>query len=131
MTLMNVNDKAAALGKLYNRVMRIAKEMGGTSTLRVRALTVPGQMTAAHLSENAPVLIAEMPDDFQAEFAPSFPLSIGSALSVRINRLHAGYPKNEWAFNYSPDGWRRIQALLSDEEIRACLTPEGPRPASY
>jgi hypothetical protein len=128
---MTVNDKAAALGKLYDRVMRIAKEMGGTATHQVRALTVPVQMTAAHQSENAPVLIAEMPDDFQAEFAPSFPLSIGSALSVRINRLHAGYPKNEWAFNYSPDGWRRTQALLSDEEIRACLIPEGPRPATY
>lgn len=131
MTLMTVNDKAAVLGKLYDRVMRIAKEMGGTATHQVCALTVPAQMTAAHKSENVPALIVEMPDDFQVELAPSFPLSIGSALSVRINRLHAGYPKNEWTFNYSPDGWRRTQALLLDEEIRACLTPEGPRPATY
>ncbi len=131
MTLMTVTDKAAALGKLYNRIMRIAKEIGGTATHQVCALTVPTQMAAAHQSESAPALIAEMPDDFQVEFVPSFPLSIGSALSVRINRLHAGYPKNEWAFNYSPDGWRRTHALLSDEEIHACLTPEGPRPARY
>lgn len=53
MTLMTVDDKAAALGKLYDRVMRIAKEMGGTATHQVRALTVPVQMTAAHQSENA------------------------------------------------------------------------------
>ena len=59
---MTVNDKAAALGKLYDRVMRIAKEMGGTATHQVRALTVPVQMTAAHQSENAPALIAEMPE---------------------------------------------------------------------
>lgn len=131
MTLMTVNDKAAALGKLYDRVTRIAKEMGGTATRQVLALTVSVQMTAARQSENAPALIAEMPDDFQVEFAPSSPLSIGSALYVRINRLHAGYPKNEWAFNYSPGGWRMTQALLSDEEIRACLIPEGPRPATY
>jgi hypothetical protein len=131
MTWMTVSDKAAALGKLYDRVTRIAKKMGGNATRQVRALTVPAQMTAAHQDENAPALIAEMPDDFQVGFAPSFPLSIGSALSVRINRLHAGYPKNEWAFNYSPDGWRRTQALLSDEEIHACLTPEGPPPARY
>ncbi len=127
--MMTVNDKAAALGKLYDRVTRIAKEMGGTATHQVWALTVPGQITAAHQSENAPVLIAEMPDDFRVEFVPAFPLSIGNALSVRIKRLDAGYPKNEWAFNYSPDGWRRTQALLTEEEIRACLTAEGPRAA--
>lgn len=126
MTLMTVNDKVAALGKLYCPVMRIAKEMGGNATHQVRALTVPGQMTATRQSENVPALIVEMPDDFQVEFVPSFPLSLGSTLSVRINRRHAGYPKNEWGFKYSPDGWRKTQALLTDEEIRACLTPEGP-----
>jgi hypothetical protein len=126
-----VNDKAAALGKLYDRITRVAEAMGGTASHQVLALTVPGQMTAGYQSENAPALCAEMPDSFQVDFAPAFPLSIGSALSVKAKRTHAGSPKNEWGFNFGPDGWRRTQAPLSDDEIRACLTPEGPRPATY
>jgi hypothetical protein len=126
-----VNDKAAALGKLYDRVTRIAEAMGGTASHQVWALIVPGQMTAGRQSENAPALIAEMPDSFRVELAPSYPLSIGSALSVRAVRTHGGGRKNDWTFTYWPDGWRRTQAPLSDDEIRACLTPEGPRPATY
>jgi hypothetical protein len=131
MTLMTVNDKTSALGKLYERVTRIAEAMGGTASHEVWALTVPGQMTAGYQSENAPVLCAKMPDSFQADFAPSFPLSIGSALSVRAMRTHAGGRKTDWTFNFGPDGWHRTQDPLSDDEIRTCLTPEGPRPASY
>lgn len=131
MALITVNDKSAALGKLYDRITRVAEAMGGTASPQVLALTIPGAMTAGYQSENAPALCAEMPDSFQVEFAPSFPLSIGNALSVRAKRFHAGLPKSEWGFNLGPDGWRRTQAPLSDDEIRACLTPEGPRPAVY
>ena len=46
-----------------------------------------------------------MPDSFQVEFAPSFPLSIWNALSVRAKRFHAGLPKTEWGFNLGPDGF--------------------------
>jgi hypothetical protein len=131
MTLITVNEKTAALGNLYERITRIATEKGGTASHQVLALTVPGQMSAAHQSENAPALSAEMPDRFQVEFAPAFPLSIGNALSVNARRTHAGGRKTDWVFNFGPDGWRRTQDPLSDDEIRACLTPEGPRPASY
>jgi len=131
MTLLTVNDKSAALCKLYDRITRVAEAMGGTATHQVLALTIPGAMTAGYQSENAPALRAEMPDSFQVEFAPSFPLSIGNALSVKARRTHAGFSKTEWGFTLGPDGWRRTQAPLSDDEIRACLTPEGPRPATY
>jgi len=131
MTLMTVNDKSAALGKLYGRITRVAEAMGGTASHQVLALTIPGAMTADYQSENAPALCAEMPDSFQVEFAPSFPLSIWNALSVRAKRFHAGLPKTEWGFDLGPDGWQRTQVQLSVNEIRACLTPEGPRPATY
>jgi hypothetical protein len=131
MTLLGINEKTAALGALYDRIARIAEAMGGHAFQFVLALTVPGAMTADYCSENAPALHAEMPDSFEVKFAPTFPLSIGNALSVRARRSHAGSPKNDCGFNFGPDGWRRTQALLSDDEIRACLTPEGPRPATY
>jgi hypothetical protein len=91
MTLLTVNNKSAALGKLYDRITRIAETMGGTASHQVLALTIPGAMTAGYQSENAPALCAEMPDNFQVEFAPSFPLSIGSALSVKAS-LHFSQP---------------------------------------
>jgi len=50
---------------------------------------------ADYQSENVPALYAEMPDRFDVEFAPSFPLSIGNALSVRAKRFHCGLPKSE------------------------------------
>jgi len=131
MTLLTVSDKSAALGKLYDRITRVAEAMGGTASHQVLALTVPGQMTVGYQSENVTALCAEMPNSFRVDFAPSFPLSIGSALSVKARRTHAGSPKNEWGFNFGPDGWRRTHTPLSDDEIRACLTPEGPRPAVY
>jgi len=45
-------------------------------------------------------------------------LSIGNALSVRAVRTHAGLRKNDWTLNFGPDGWRRTQAPLLDDEIR-------------
>ena len=54
-------------------------EMGGTATHQVRALTVSAQKTAAHQSESAPALIAEMPDDFQVSLRPLSPLSLVGA----------------------------------------------------
>ncbi len=128
---LTVNDKTAALRQLYDRIARVAEAMGGTASHQVSALTIPGVKTADYQSENAPALCAEMPDGFRVDFAPFFPLSIGNALSVRARRFHAGSPRSEWGFNLGPDGWRRTQAPLSDDEIRECLTPEGPRPATY
>jgi hypothetical protein len=130
MTLLTVTDKAAALGKLYDSVARIAKEMGGTATHQVRELNVPAIAMASHQSEDVPVLIAEMPDSFLVEFAPTFPLSIKYATSVRAVRTHDGERESNWAFYWS-DGWRRTQSPLSADEIRECLTPERPHPAKY
>jgi len=124
-------DKSAALDELYRRITRFAEVMGGTASRTVLSVSVPVAMVSAPRSEDAPALVAEMPGNFRVDFAPSFPLSIGNALSVRAVRTHAGLRKNDWTLNFGPDGWRRTQAPLSDDEIRACLTPEGPRPAAY
>lgn len=128
MELLTVNDKCAVLGKLFSRITGIAKAMGGNPSDQVLALTIPSAMTAEFRSENAPALWVEMPNSFQVEFAPSIPLSIGSALSVRAKRTHDGGRKRDWTFTYWPDGWRTAQTPLSDAEIEACLTPEGPPP---
>jgi hypothetical protein len=124
-------QKSAALDQLYGRITEIAGAMGGTAVRILEPLSFPNAMVDTPRRENAPALHVDLPDDFRVEFAPSFPLSIGSALSVSAVRTHAGGRKTDWAFNFGADGWRRTQVPLSDDEIRACLTPEGPRPAVY
>ena len=71
-----------------------------------------------------------MPDNFQVEFAPSQALGLGNALSVVAQRMHNGGRKNDWTFNFAQGAWRVRRCDLSDEEIRKCITPEGP-PALY
>ncbi len=124
-------QKSAALDQLYGRITEIAGAMGGTAVRILEPVSFPNAMEDTPRRENAPALHMDMPDDFRVEFAPSFPLSIGNALSVRAVRTHGGGRKNDWTFTHSPDGWRRTQAPLSDDEIRACLKPEGPRAAVY
>ncbi len=122
------NEKAAALKGLYRRIEKIADDMGGGATRLTASRSIPSAMTAAPRAEDIPTLRVEMPDSFEVEFSPSFPLSIGNVLTVQAKRNHSGYRKTDWQVNFGPEGWRRTQALLSDDEIRACLTPEGPRP---
>jgi hypothetical protein len=124
-------NKSAVLDELYYRIAQIAEAMDGTASPLVSRQSLPSQMVATPSSENVQALWVRLPDEFQVEFAPSHPLSIGNALSVRAVRTHAGLRKSDWTLNFGPDGWRRTQAPLSDDEIRACLTPEGPSPAAY
>jgi hypothetical protein len=131
MTLLTLNDKTSALDQLYGRITEIAGTMEGTAVRILEHVSFPNAMVDTPRRENAPALHVALPNDFRVEFAPSFPLSSGNALSVRAVRTRAGGRKTDWAFNFGPDGWRRIQDPSSDDEIRTCLTPEGPRPAAY
>jgi hypothetical protein len=123
-------DKSAALNSLYARIMAIAKAMGGSASLAA-AQSIPPAMIAEPRSDDVPALRVKMPDEFEVDFAPYLPLSVGSALSVRAMRTHSGWSETDWTFIFGTDGWRRAQRPLSDAEISACLTPEGPRPAAY
>jgi hypothetical protein len=131
MTQQTGSDKSAALKELYSRVVTIAEAMGGTASRTVISLSIESAMVATPRSEDAPSLHVAMPNGFQADFVPAHALSVGNALSVRVTRTHDDSRKSDWSFNYGPDGWRRTQTPLSDDEISACLTPEGPKPARY
>ncbi len=123
------NDKSAAISHLYSRIEKVAIAMGGTTHRTTASRSLPGAMVAVPRSEDVPALLVEMPNSFHVDFAPLYPLNIGNALFVQAKRIHRGSSKTDWQFTFGPEGWRRTQAPLSDDEIRTCLTPEGPPPA--
>lgn len=125
------SEKLVALNALYGRIASIAAAMGGRATESSVSLSTPSVMVASPRTETTPSLVVEMPGSFRVDFAPTHPLTIGNALAVRALRTHEDQRKTDWQFNLGADGWQRTQAPLSDEEIRQCLTPEGPRPAIY
>jgi len=122
-------NKKAELDTLYGRITKEAEAMGGSASHSSSSLSVPGAMTATPQSENAPSLHVKMPNGFQVDFAPVNPLSIGNALSVRAIRTTGGHRKSDHTFVFLQGGWRMSNNALSADEIRACLTPEGPFPA--
>jgi hypothetical protein len=121
-------EKSAALDLLYARFSRIAEAMGGKVAPRLGAIAFRSAEVAIPQTEAVNTLLVEMPDSFQVELTPAHPLSIGNVVSVRAVRKHAGGRKTDWGFNFVIGEWRASQGQLSDEEIRKCLTPEGPPP---
>ena len=128
---MNKGEKRFALDALYSRIAAVAKAMGGRASSVSLRLSLPSAMTATPQGEDAPALVVEMQNNFRAEFAPSNALRIGNALTVRVVRSHKGLRKTDWQFNFASDGWQHNQTPLSDDQIRECLSPEGPKPAFY
>lgn len=128
MTQQTSVNTTAALDELYNRIAQVAAAMGGTASRAVSSLSLPSAMVATPRTEDAPTLHVKMPNGFEVEFAPTHPLSIGTALSIQARRTISGSRKSDWVLSYGSNGWRRSQAPLSDHEIRECLTPQGPPP---
>lgn len=126
MTQQTIVNKTAELDEFYNRVMRIARSMGGSTSRLASNLSSPRAMVAGPRTEDAPGLRAQMPNGLQVEFAPSNALSIGNALSVNARRTVGEGRKSDWTFTFGSNGWQRTGSPLSDDEIRECLTPEGP-----
>ncbi len=124
-----IEKHIAALQGLYKRITEVAKSMGGTAMNRVASRRVTVNV-AIPRSDDVPALNVEMPGGFQIEFAPPNTLSGGNALSVQARRIHHGGRKNDWTFNFLQGAWLVGETNLSDEEIRRCLTSEGP-PALY
>ena len=120
--------KIAALDILYARVSRAAEAMGGKAAPRLAAIAFRSADVAIPQTEAVNALLVEMPDSFQLELTPAHPLSIGNVVSVRAVRKHGGGRKNDWVFNFVNGEWQATQSPLSDDEIRKCLTPEGPPP---
>jgi hypothetical protein len=125
LTHLTSDTKTAALCGLYARIKRIAVDAGGDPSSPTIKLSFPSPGVATPRTEDAPALRIAMPDGFQLDFAPSNPLSLGSTLSVTATRTNNGRRKNDWTFRFEPRGWRRTNSLLSDDEIRECLKPEG------
>src|SRR5580698_10362 len=131
MTASSTEGKIIALDALHSHVTRVAESMGGKARRDTTLVGVPGAAIAEHRTESVPYLRVAMPRDFVVELLPSNSLSLPYALSVRVVRTHNGGRKSDWQFIHGPDGWRRSQDhLLTDEDVRKCLTPEGPPPLS-
>ena len=129
MTEQTSGARAAALDDLYSRISRIAGQMGGTASPRTSAVGFLAASVLSSHNENAPALHVEMPGGFRVDFAPLHPLSTGNALSVRATRTMSGARMTDWSRNLGPDGdWQGTKGPLSDGEIRACLTADGPPP---
>jgi hypothetical protein len=105
---MNADDKATALKNLYDHIARVAVAMNGKPYRAVEHLNVPAAMVAEPHGEDVPTVPVTMPNGFEVEICPTQPLSLGNALSARAKRIYRGQ---------------------SDEDIRSCLTPDGPLPA--
>lgn len=130
MRLHSSDNKSADLYRLYSRVMQIAEVMGGSASPIAVGRSLPSAMVGFPRSEIVSALRVMMPDGFQVDFAPFYPLSIGTTLTVQAIRVDNGSRKTDWLIRLAPDAWKRGQAPLSDDEIRECLTPEGPPPAA-
>jgi hypothetical protein len=126
MTQQTGVNKTAALDELYDRIAQAAAAMGGTASRAVSSLSIPSTLVPTPGTEGAPTLHIKMPNGFEVELSPTHPLSIGTALSVQARRTIGGARKSDWMLSFGPNGWQRSQAPLSDREISACLTPEGP-----
>jgi hypothetical protein len=125
------HDKSAGLERLYARITKISEDMDGIATRTAQSLGLPTAMVPTPSRDDVPVLLVRMPDTFQVDFAPSHPLSApGGALSVKAKRLYGGLRKSDWAFTFVHGEWRAHNPV-SDDTIRACLTPGGPKPAIY
>jgi len=127
MSIMS-EEKLAALDLLYARFTRVADEMNGEAIPRLGAMAFRSAEVAIPQTEAVNELLLKMPDNFHVELTPSHPLSVGNVVSVRAVRTHAGGRKNDWTFNFVKGEWRTSQEPLSNDEIRKCLTPEGPPP---
>jgi hypothetical protein len=113
MTQQTAVNKTAALDDLYNRISRVGVTMG----------------CGASRDPSSPDLYVRTPNGLEVRFTPMQSLSdIGNALSVQAMRYFGGGRKNDWMCSLGPNGWQLGQAPLSDADIRACLTPEGPSP---
>jgi hypothetical protein len=124
-------DKFAALDELFRRIGPIAEAMGGAPNV-ARASVLPMSATVdEQRPEVVPKLDAEMPDGFVVEFTPSGPLSTPYVLSVNVQRAHQGYAKTSSSINFLDGAWRMGQTPLSDDQIRAWLTLDGPPPARW
>jgi len=122
------DEKSAALDLLYARISRTAEAMGGNAAPRLAAIGFTNAEVAIPRSEVVNALLVEMPDGLQVELTPAHPLSIGNVVSVRAVRRHDEGRKNDWTFNFVNGEWRVTQNPLSDDEVRKCLTLEGPPP---
>jgi hypothetical protein len=124
-------DKLAAIERLYNRIETIAKAMSGVPCALTAYVGFPADISSEPILKDTPALVAKMPNDFRVEFVPDRPLIAPGELQVWARRIHSGSRKTDMQFHFVSNGWQTDGSPLSDEQIRACLTPDGPPPAAF
>jgi hypothetical protein len=122
----------AALETLYARVTRIAEDMKGTVTTTTESRSFEAAIVEPPKSENVRGLHVEMPGGFQVDFAPSRALGApGNVLPVKAKRYLGGSRTDDWDSIFVQGEWQFAGKPVSDDDLRACLTPRGPKPAVY
>jgi hypothetical protein len=124
-------DKASALDALYARVTQMAGDMEGAARRLLAPVAFLNTTVATPCYEHTPALHIDMPNDLRVEFSPSSPLSTPYILNVNVRRTHQGFAKSSSAINFIEGSWLVGQIPLSDDQIRAWLTLDGPPPARW
>jgi hypothetical protein len=100
--------------------------MGGNSYRGESDVAFETAMVFLPRTEHAPSLHVEMSSGLVADFAPSRPLSVESVLLVQARRwLHVSRIADR-AFTFLNGEWLYISQPLTEDQIRQCLTLEGP-----
>jgi hypothetical protein len=121
------DDRIAALKNLYARIKQVAKAMGGTATEAPLSLRLQSECGETPSSEDVSELHVAIGDSFQVKFCPSPLSNLGNTFSVTAWRVQGGFVMDSQPFSLRQGEWRRTQSPLSDDEIRKCLTPQGPK----
>jgi hypothetical protein len=132
MASLTIADKAAALSALYDRITLIVESMGGAVSRVKSSRQFPSQIVPTPRVESVDVLVAQMPESVTVEFSPFYPLGVPGVLNVQVRCAKGGLRKNDAVgFNFGPDGWRKGNDPMTDDDIRACLKVDGLMPAVY
>jgi hypothetical protein len=124
-------DKIPLLDQLYARIAKTAQGMGGAAVRTTEVRHFEGVIVESPRVEEVPALHVEMPNCFEVDFAPDRALEPpGNTLSVKARRIHHGSRKSDWRCTFVQGQWQ-ADGPLSDDTIRACLTPSGPLPAQF
>jgi hypothetical protein len=121
--------KASALDELYGRVEQIAGEMAGTFIRLLEPVRFLNALVATPRYENTPSLHVTMPDDFHVKFTPSSPLTAPTLLCVTVRLDHQGCATVGNSTTFLKGAWHVGRSPLTEDQIRAWLTLNGPPPA--
>lgn len=123
---LTLGDKRAALDGLFGRIAPIARAMGGKSYPGESYVAFEADVALSPRTEAVPSLHVEMVNGLVADFGPSRPLRGDGVLLVQARRWFHVSRIADRTFNFSNGEWQTVGRPLTEEQIRHCLSLEGP-----